>query len=137
MLSILLLSICYNCPNPTYAFFGFILMIIIITLVIRKKLRKPKQSTVIENINEEFESLYIEKDVLGLDKTYTNYNEPTYKIADKSKFKLIIFTILFLLGLFLAIVFTPKKYGSYQEDETITIQELQNWDQPDEFNESH
>ena len=114
MTSILLLSIVYNYHNPTFALFGFILMIIIIVLAIREKIRKPKQSDV-ESVNiEKPESLYLEKDVLGLNKTYINYNEPTYKSADKSKLKFITFIVIFLIGLFLLIAFTPIKHSPYK-----------------------
>lgn len=109
----LLLSIVYNYHNPTYALFGFVLMIVIIVLAIREKLLKPKQSNK-ESIYQEKENSDIEKDVLGLDKTYTNHNESTYKTADKSKFKFIMFIVIFFIGLFLLIAFTPIKYSAYK-----------------------
>ncbi|MBL4593388.1 MAG: hypothetical protein JKX68_06180 [Flavobacteriales bacterium] len=113
MVSILLLSIVYNYHNPIYALFGFILMIVIIVLAIREKLLKPKQSN-IKSIYEDPESSYLEKDVLGLDKTYINHKEPTYKSADKSKLKFITFIVLFFIGLFLLIAFTPIRYPAYK-----------------------
>ena len=109
----ILLTLYYYGPNPIWALFGFILMIFIIVLAIREKLRKTKFSNE-SKVDEQVNSPYVEKDVLGLDKTYINYNEPTYKSADKSKLKFIMFIIIFFIGLLLMIAFTPIRYGAYK-----------------------
>ena len=109
----------YWYEDPIYSLFGFILMIVIVILAIKEKIRKKKQvdKTVLDN---EIPISYVEKDVLGFDKTYINYSEPSYKPADKSKFKFIVFIALFIIGLFFVVIYSPIRYGPYKGSTTGT-----------------
>jgi len=49
-----------------------------------------------------------------LKKPYIDHSEQSHKPADKSKFKFIMILVVFLLGLFLMFVYTPKKHSPYK-----------------------
>ena len=113
-MKILIIDGCFGNTSELYVLIGIILMILMVVLVIRQKKRdsalKEKSKEIIENDN-----LYVEKDVLMMDKPFINVNEPGYKPADKSKFAIILFIVLFLIGLFLFIIGTYQK--NYSSDD--------------------
>ena len=101
----------YN-ENPIYVVIGFFLTIFIIVLASRERIRKRKYPE--KYYSKVVDENYIqEKDVLGLDKTYINCNEPDFKTANKSKLKYVIFIFLFILGLLMMLLGTQKREGAY------------------------
>ena len=98
--------------NELAAFLGFVLIITTVVLAIRERIRKKKNPKKYSSKNAD-ENYLLEKDVLGLDKTYVDYNEPGFKPANKSKLKYAAFIILFVLGLLLMLLSTSKRQGAY------------------------
>jgi|GEM_PF-2902899 len=102
----------YTYGNDFAAFLGFILMLTTIVLANRERIRKKKNPKKYSSKNNE-EKYIQEKDILGLDKTYIDYNEPGFKPANKSKLKYVAFIILFVLGLLLMLLNTSKRQGAF------------------------
>jgi branched-subunit amino acid permease len=101
--------------DPLFQFFGLILIVTMIILTIRlRKKEKNKTNEDQESFLEGFSELYLEKDILGNERTFINPREHNYKPADKTKLKYIVYISLIVVGLLMIIMNTLTKKGPFR-----------------------